>query len=545
MNIKSLISSIAKFPLGIKSHYFALIFFIIMTLPIGAKETSIGKELDERSKIPHLTKVFDQERSNTEDIIYFRNNDVLRGKILNSTINISTPYGNVPVQTKRIAGASFEGSNSNTETLVTTNWNRFSGIVTDRSLQFKIGTSDAELTIRKEKIRFIIFRKSAEELGYIHPKKSPHFFVMTNGDLVTGNPVEEKLHLITDYGKVPVSFSEIQSIQMQGAKNVTAVITKKNGDIMRGSLDTEEISLALSIGFQLDSIYKDKFSLILVGNGHQDAITNFPGIQPITLPGIPDQSDSTKPVEPTSGFTNSVGMKFVDIPAGEFWMGSSPGSDPNTQTDEIPQHLVTISKPFQLGLTEVTQEQWVKVTKSKPWEGQQGVNYHPDAPATYVDGGDVLYFIQQLNALEDGGRYRLPTEAEWKYANRAGSASIYHFGDDFTVAHEYAWIPGDSENPELKTPQVVGTKKPNAWGIFDMQGNVAEFIRDENRIFRTAPCTDPTGRIDSYRDYVVGTSIFCSNPEQMCRSAYRAKYNGNLRSMGYSNVGFRILRELK
>jgi len=211
-----------------------------------------------------MDSVFQEARSKGNDIVLFRNKDILRGKLLNEKLTILTPYGEVTVPVQHCAGLSFEGARANTEAIVTVNYNRLTGIIKDRVLSFRIGTSGAEVEIRKEKVRHILLQKTPDELHFLKPGAAVQMFVMANGDLLTGLARKKDLSIQTDYGNIPVSFGEVRDIQMQGGEKVTAVVRKLNGDVMRGTLMTDEISIALAIGVEVASVYKDKFSRIVV-----------------------------------------------------------------------------------------------------------------------------------------------------------------------------------------------------------------------------------------------------------------------------------------
>ena len=152
-------------------------------------------------------------------------------------------------------------------------------------------------------------------------------------------------------------------------------------------------------------------------------------------------------------------MQFALIPAGEFPMGSASGGD-----NERPVHTVRISKPFYLGIHEVTQGQWETVMGNNPSKFKGDAN----RPVEMVSWEEVQKFIDKLNSKEGGTKYRLPTEAEWEYAARAGSATAYSFGDDSGQLGKYAWFEGNAGS----TTHPVGKLQPNAWGLYDMHGNV-------------------------------------------------------------------------
>ena len=173
-------------------------------------------------------------------------------------------------------------------------------------------------------------------------------------------------------------------------------------------------------------------------------------------------------------------MEFVKIASGEFMMGCSPG-DAQCNPDENPRHRVQITKGFEMGKYEVTQAQWVALMQTNP-SGSKGDN----RPVENVSKIEAQDFIAKLNARNDGYRYRLPTEAEWEYAARAGkdSAQSGPLGD-------MAWYGANSEDET----HPVGQKKPNAWGLYDMQGNVREWVSDfySSVYYNTSPAVDPTG----------------------------------------------------
>ncbi len=164
-------------------------------------------------------------------------------------------------------------------------------------------------------------------------------------------------------------------------------------------------------------------------------------------------------------YTNTIRMKFALIPAGEFMMGSEE------YDEEKPVHKVTINKPFYLGIYPVTQREWEAVMGNSPsnFKGD-------DLPVEHVSWDDVQEFIKKLNEKEGTDKYRLPSEAEWEYAARAGTTTRYSFGDDKSKLSDYAWY--STEMPfwhSSKTPE-VGQKKPNPWGLCDMPGNVYEWV---------------------------------------------------------------------
>jgi hypothetical protein len=177
---------------------------------------------------------------------------------------------------------------------------------------------------------------------------------------------------------------------------------------------------------------------------------------------------------------NAIGMEFVRIPAGEFMMGCSTG-DAQCVADESPRHRVQITKSFEIGKYEVTQAQWVAIVQTNP-----SSNKGETRPVETVTKLEVQDFIAKLNTRGDGYRYRLPTEAEWEYAARAGVDAAYAGPLD-----QVAWYAANSEDET----HPVGLKKPNAWGLYDVQGNVREWVSDfyTNDYYSVSPAVDPVG----------------------------------------------------
>jgi formylglycine-generating enzyme required for sulfatase activity len=223
-------------------------------------------------------------------------------------------------------------------------------------------------------------------------------------------------------------------------------------------------------------------------------------------------------------YANSNGMKFRLIPPGEFLMGSDKG-DPN----EAPVHKVTLTRPFYLGLYEVTQEEYEAVIGSNPskFNGKR-------LPVEFLTTDEAAEFCRKLSE-KDGKKYRLPTEAEWEFACRGGTTTEWSFGDDPATLGDYAW---HNENAEAKS-HPVGEKKPNPFGLFDMHGNVFEYCSDYTGAYAAEAAVDPQGpALGRYRGFRGGSWFF--KPFDT-RSADRQDKDWPARG---SHVGFRVLLEV-
>ncbi|MDR2352524.1 MAG: formylglycine-generating enzyme family protein [Deltaproteobacteria bacterium] len=226
-------------------------------------------------------------------------------------------------------------------------------------------------------------------------------------------------------------------------------------------------------------------------------------------------------------FTNSLNQTFVKIPAQTFIMGALEG-DNDSESDESPAHSVTISRDFYLGTYPVTQEEFFTVMGYNPSHFVA-----PKQPVENLSYPEVMDFIERLNLREGTKKYRLPTEAEWEVAARGGSQGTYHFGNDPAQLSQYAWF---AENSNLTT-QPVGLKRPNPYGLYDMYGNVFEWLADyyDRFFYEYSPIIDPLGpKVGNLRS-VRG----CSYKEKafFCRSSDRAGLADNVR---ISTQGFRL-----
>jgi formylglycine-generating enzyme required for sulfatase activity len=242
--------------------------------------------------------------------------------------------------------------------------------------------------------------------------------------------------------------------------------------------------------------------------------------------------------------SNSLGMEFVLIPAGSFEMGTPPDErfrDP----DEI-QHRVTLSKPFYMQITEVTQGQWKSLMGSNPSHSARCGDL---CPVERVSWTDSQRFIEKLNRKGEG-TYRLPTEAEWEYASRAGTTGMFHWGNvvDCTKAmfdnttrrgtnrcashvHTRGFRPD--------SPAPVKSYDPNPWGLFDMQGHVWEWCQDWYGPYPGESVTDPKGPESGDAKVRRGGSWFRFGT--FCRAGNRNRSHPGSR---YSTTGFRVVREV-
>ena len=223
-----------------------------------------------------------------------------------------------------------------------------------------------------------------------------------------------------------------------------------------------------------------------------------------TAQGPGNGDNGTAPPLPTEAvlvdtLPDGTTIEFVWIEPGTFMMGA-PGDEPGYQRNEGPQHQVTLSEGYYLGRFEVTQGQWGSVMGTRPWAGKEFVREGSDRPAVYLEWADAQAFTETLNAAVGEARYRLPTEAEWEYAARAGTLTRWSFGDDETELGDHAWYRANAWDVSRQYAMTVGTKRPNPWGLYDVHGNLWEWVQDRYDEYASVAQTDPQGPLDgAYR----------------------------------------------
>ncbi|TWU13883.1 Serine/threonine-protein kinase pkn1 [Symmachiella macrocystis] len=249
---------------------------------------------------------------------------------------------------------------------------------------------------------------------------------------------------------------------------------------------------------------------------------------------------------PSADLTNSIGMRFRIIPPGDFLMGALPG-DTKADDDEHPQHLIAISRVFLLGQFEVSQAEYRQIMERNPSRFQPGergeTHLHwwtdPDnLPVEMVSWYDAVEFCERLSALPAevaaGRSYRLPTEAEWEYACRAGKTTRYHFGEIFR--------PGMANmNESYNRPLARGSFPPNGFGLYDMHGNVLEWCEDwhDPNYYAVSPETDPQGPQFPDEDHHVLRGGGWAFPAASC--SFRDRIPTQLKGPAH---GFRVVCEM-
>jgi formylglycine-generating enzyme required for sulfatase activity len=237
-----------------------------------------------------------------------------------------------------------------------------------------------------------------------------------------------------------------------------------------------------------------------------------------------------------------VPLEMLWIPAGAFAMGS-PDYEQDRSANEGPRHDVTFVSGFWMAKYELTKRQWLAVMGTLPWAGQPFIQVYPESPAVYVSWNDAQDFVGAINVLTDKN-FRLPAEAEWEYACRAGETARFYYGDDPSYAYlgNHAWWDGNANSAGQQYAHVVGLKEPNAWGLYDMAGNVWELCEDDwHGNYTGAPAygyawvDEPRGpnRVARGGSWVIQGAA--------ARSATRSS---NTLDYAHSSIGFRLVSQV-
>ncbi|MGE5458637.1 MAG: SUMF1/EgtB/PvdO family nonheme iron enzyme [Methanococcaceae archaeon] len=238
-------------------------------------------------------------------------------------------------------------------------------------------------------------------------------------------------------------------------------------------------------------------------------------------------------VVPLPTFTNSIGMEFIQIPAGEFEMGSG-SNEIGRLPWEGPLHNVEITKSFYIGKYEVTNKQWFDImgysTSISPYNWD-------NLPVVQVSWDDASKFIKTLNEKERTNKYRLPSEAEWEYAARAGTTSRYSFGDNESMLVDYAWYGLNAEG----RAHPIGQKKPNRWELYDIHGNVWEWVQDKLHDYYDDAPTNGSAWINGTTPYRVVRGGSLNSLAEILRSASRTYEKENESSF---DIGFRLVKDM-
>jgi formylglycine-generating enzyme required for sulfatase activity len=458
---------------------------------------------------------FDEGISQVEAVAQLRDGETLHGRVLRETVTLAAPYGAVEIPLDQCSTLTFGESVCDPATALTVNANRITGVVLDKSFCLRVRPSGLRADIPREMLLSLSLSVRGAQPPEAQKTSNADVFVMANGDVLTGKAAEDAVAIRTKAEVVPVTFDRMRELKCQYSDGVvSARLATVHDEIRYGQLATGTLTVELAFGARLADLHLAHLAGIYPGQAGELA----PMLCVREGPTAETAGDATT-AAPVTGLTNSVGMQFAPIPRGWFWMGS-PQTEVGRDEDESPQHVARLSRGFLMAKTEVTQAQWFAVMGTRPWAGNKKILEGEEYPATYVTFQEALEFCRKLTEAE-GRPYRLPTEAEWEYACRAGSLTRFTFGDDERDLRHWAWFSRGTETDGVAQAHPVGRKQPNAWGLFDMHGNVAEWTADWYGEYPAHPVTEPRGPETGLGKVVRGGSA--DSHAAGCRSAARSR----------------------
>lgn len=458
-------------------------------------------------------------RPDNLDLLLLNDGETLRGTLTNPELTLHTAYGNILLKTEWLAGITIDQTPDHADQIDTINRNRFNGFL-DGPFSFRDETSEMK-QIAKTAVRRIIFHRRPTEVNFAVTRR---FVVLDTGDFFSGQLRDWEPQSENGTGALNAGLDEIELVQFQNGGRQLHVL-RRDGREENARLTNDALRVELDLGPEI-TLPTSQLKTLFARSG--------------TLPLLAQQAFNR-----VGASTNSPAMKppaatpdgMVWIPPGRFQMGSMPGEQGHG-TDEVPPTEVIITRGFWMGKYEVTQEEYAALMGVNP-SGFQGGTNRPVESVTWNEAN--AYCNKKTTVEHEGGRlpagfvYRLPTEAEWEYACRAGTTTRFSFGDDLTNTElvGYGWFIDNSDS----TTHAVGRLKPNPWGLYDMHGNVWEWCHDLwEDAYPGGTVTNYTGPTEGWLRVARGGSWLYD--AAFCRSANRDNYGPDNRC---SDIGFRVV----
>ncbi len=469
------------------------------------------------SLLSHSAEPSHSSSSPSPQQLELRDGNTRSGILENAAIEIHTSYGRLELPTSKISRIQFRQQSIGWDVVETINRNRIIGLI-HKQLRFQSIKGHHE-TFHPSRVR-VFQQKPADTTKTQSPNRQ--YILLRGGDMLSGR-LKEPLKLEDQTSVTPIPDLEIESLQLASEADEPGNVLLKNGAERSARLKNDLIQFELDLG---PSISISRWDIESFYSRH--------GFVPREVERYfsPKPSPSNLENRPSSPFPN-----FVWIPPGRFLMGSE-SNELGRGSDEGPQTLVTLSRGFWMAQYEVTQNEYMTLMKSNP----STFTADPQQPVEKVNWNEALAYCRRLTETADeegtlprGMVFRLPTEAEWEYACRAGTDTRFSYGDDSTDSElgRYAWYVENSDS----TPHPVGQLEPNAWGLYDMHGNVWEWCLDQWQY------AYPGGKTRDFRATDKGWLRVARGGSWLysasnCRSANRDDYGPNNRC---SDIGFRVV----
>ena len=449
------------------------------------------------------------------DLIEFDSCEQLEGKVLNQTFKLRTAYGEFQLPLRDIDRLTSVEALSGLVRVTTVNSNLLTGFLRERAIN--LSTNGSVHNFRPDTLSYLQVAPRGSSIS-LPPR--PMWIRLRNGDRLSGNFLTNSLFLTGSTAKREVAFPELQVLQFRSDNSDQVSVWLTNGTTFEGTLAGQDLPFRLELGpaveLPIDTI-------------------EFIGADARLATGAPEERAGRATSVNSSASTNFAGMVY--LPPGEFLMGS-PTEELGRDPDESPQTRVVIARGFWMGECEVTQGEYQQVMGLNPSNGT-GDRRRPVERVSWFDAVEYCKKLTQACELQgrlpEGYVYRLPTEAEWEYGCRAGATTRFCYGEDKNAMRlsDYAWFSRNSES----TTHPVGTRQPNAWGLFDMHGNVWEWCLDrwEDALPGGTITNSASAATGNLRVARGGSWLYDA---KACRAANRDDYSPFDRC---SDIGFRVV----
>jgi formylglycine-generating enzyme required for sulfatase activity len=495
--------------------------FLAETLCLGLA-LGVASLFAQETNSPPATTPLGSNAPGMHDVLILGNGEKLTGTVLTERFSFRTAYARLVLEKTWLASMDLANDSRNLSTSTTVNSNRFTGFLENDSLAFQADRGD-RTEIRRERIARVVLG-NPHRLRQGTPKAK--WVRLRNGDILSGQILPSPLPLIITNVQVSVNLDELAKLTLASDRRASSREPTHEDAGLVGTLATDYLVIELDAGPRIE-IFRDVVESISKSDAGMSTVPHPEPVDPSTV--------SAAGAPPRTNSTNLEGL--VWIPAGEFLMGS-PYNEIGRDPDEGPQVKVTITAGFWMGKCEVTQAEYERVIGTNPSPS----NEDPNRPVVKVNWFEAMDYCSKLTQMtESAGRlpggyaFRLPTEAEWEYACRAGTTTRFSCGDDKadSILGDYAWFTRNSEF--MAHP--VGLKKPNPWGLHDMHGNVMEWCLDRyERVPAGGNSTNSVVSASGNLRVARGGSWLYEG--KACRSANRDDYGPSNRC---SDIGFRVV----
>ncbi len=486
---------------------------------VCASPVSLTAQTNETRTFQPVAAIEGTPRLEGADVVYLTNGEMLQGEVINHNLILHTAYGSIPFEIDWLAGITINQQPGHLDRIKTVNRNQFSGFLND-PIEFR-PESGEPVQLNKFEIERIVFQQRASEASRVATRR---FLMLENGDMLSGQPLDWNPQSGPGGNSAAARLDEVEQVRfLKGARDIQILL--RTGEETSAGLKEDSLRMQLDLGpvvvlpvSVLQTLYARTATVPLAVQ------QEFDGVVPIAT------NASIEPPAPTPD-----GMVWIQ--PGRFQMGSYP-SEKGHGPDEDPPTEVLITQGFWMGRYEVKQSEYFEVMGVNP-SAYQGQTNLPVEKVTWNEA--VAYCKKQTADEREAGQlplgfvYRLPTEAEWEYACRAGSITRFYFGDDLagTELAAHAWFVNNSDS----STHPVGQLKPNAWGLHDMHGNVWEWCQDIwEDAYPGGTVTNFTGSTDGWLRVARGGSWLYDT--SFNRSANRDSYGPDNRC---SDIGFRIV----